>query len=307
MNLFELNQKIVNKSVPSIVIFEGDEWKLIDLYIEQMCKFEKLSIQNTDTPLSILSPQHTISLLGDKLLYVSRYNKDIINSQKSWKNIKYLGSNKLVLIYTYIDKRSKFYEYFKNNIVEVDNQPINTIKIMLKSKTSLCESALDRLISACKNSYSRCCIELDKIKTLSNIYNINEDESYKRLSHEGVMSESFDESIDVFVDDVMNKNKYCYDDYVILKKLNISNMQIIGWLYNAFRNQLIVQTVKYASTESTGLNYYIIKQALSRNKIYTNNELINAINIIKQTEQGIKFGTISEDISIDYIISSVMV
>ena len=54
------------------------------------------------------------------------------------------------------------------------------------------------------------------------------------------------------------------------------------------------------------LNYYFIKQALDRRKNYSIKELENALTVIRNTEQGIKNGSIDESISIDYILSMVM-
>lgn len=306
MELYELNQKIINKNLPKITILVGEEWSIIKIYIEQICKYMSLSRFDTDNPISILAPQKTISLVGDKLLYVSRYTKEILTAEKNWANIKYLGTNYLVLVYTSIDKRSKFYNYFKDNFVEFSTQDNKTLKIMLKGKHNLCEKAEDRLIAMCKNNYGRCLIEIDKIKTLSKIRDITEDDSYRILIKDGAVYETNTTNIDNFVNFVLQRQKICYNKYIILKENNESNIQIISWLYNAFRTQLIVESVKTPNTESTGLNYYFIKQALDRKHKYTIKELENALNLIRNTEQGIKTGDIDEPISIDYILSNVL-
>lgn len=306
MELFEYQQKIINKKIPKNSLFIGDECNIINLYIEQICKYMGLTRCDIESASTVLMPQKTISLLGDKLLYVCKYDKSITTAEKLWQNVKYLGTNYLVLIYTTIDKRSKFYNYFKDNIVEFTEQDDKTLKIMLNNQHSLCEGAVNRLIKGCQNNYGKCLLELDKISKLSKVRNISQDDAYKALLKDNAIYEESNNNIDIFVNAVLNRTTDAYKQYDLLKRQNESNIQIIGWLYNGFRTQLIVETVKTPNTESTGLNYYFIKQALDRRKNYSIRELENALTVIRNTEQGIKNGSIDESISIDYILSMVM-
>ena len=306
MELYELNKNITKKSLPKLLIFVGEEYELIKLYIKQMSISLNLSICEIDSPITVLQPQKTISLIGDRLLYVCRYSKDILTSEKCWKNIKFLGTNYLVLVYTSIDKRSKFYTNFKDSIVEFQSQDLNTLKIMLKGKHKLSEDNIDRLITNCQNNYGRCLIELDKIYRYSKIRNISEDNSYLELLKQGTIYETNIVNLENFVNLVLKRDKLCYNVYISIKNAGESNLKIISWLYNTFRNQFIVETVKYANTDSTGLNYFFIKQALDRKNIYTKSELRKALETLKNIEQGIKSGEIDEAISVDYLLSEIL-
>lgn len=306
MEVFELQQKIIEKKLPKITILIGTEYSIIKLYIEQMCKFMGLTRLDTDSPSTILAPQKTISLVGDKLLYVARYDKNILTADKLWDNIKYLKNNYLVLVYTDIDKRSAFYKRFANDIVEFQNFPIETIKTMLKADCSLNDKATEHLISGCDNTYSRCMLELQKIKVYAKLYNLSQTDAYKELLRQGVIKHNNSTKIDEFVVAVLQKNKNCYKLYNNLRDNGVSNIQIIGWLYNGIRNQLVYQTVNNPTTQTTGLNYFALKQATENRGNFTTKELTNALTVLRNVEQGIKIGTIEEPISIEYILAEIL-
>ena len=105
---------------------------------------------------------------------------------------------------------------------------------------------------------------------------------------------------------VSNWESYRDKLYNNLRDNGVSNIQIIGWLYNGIRNQLVYQTVNNPTTQTTGLNYFALKQAAENRGNFTTKELTNALTVLRNVEQGIKMGTIEEPISIEYILAEIL-
>lgn len=304
MQLFELQQAIkVKFEVPNLLVFTGSEYAIIELYINQICSQLNLNRQNISRVDQVIKPHGIINILGDKKLYICRYDVDFTKKENLWNGINTkLGSNYLILILSSVDNRSKFSKQFSHNIVEFNEQPVNTVEIMLQNKIKLTKPNLQRLMLGCKYNYSKIVLEIEKIKTLSKVRNISEDAAYELLLTDGTICEAQDTKLQEFIDSVMNKNPRCFSLYRALINNNESNLTMIAWLYNAVRNQLSVQTVVNPNTETTGLNYFFIKECLGRKNIYTNSELVNFLKLIKYCEQGIKNGNMEEQNSVNYIL-----
>ena len=177
---------------------------------------------------------------------------------------------------------------------------------MTKKQVNIAPHNLERLVTGCGNNYSKCLLEIDKIKCLSKVRNITEDQAYVDLVNDGAIYEIQESKLQEFTNAVMTKDISCFSKYKALIRNNEPNMIIITWLYNAVRNQLSVQTVGNANQETTGLKYFFIKECLDRKGYYTNKELLHFLDIIRYCEQGIKLGWMEDVNSVEYILASVM-
>lgn len=306
MELFELNQKIVNKTIPKIMIFTGDEYSIMNLYISQIAKTLNLTITEVNSCVPILKINKGFMLSGKNKLYVSRYESEIISNEKVWENNSVvLENNYLVIILANIDKRSKFYKRFVEDIIVFNPLENSQVINMLKGKHQLGDKAIQRLVDKCDNNYSKILLELDKIKSI--ISNTKDwDTAYKQLIKDEVMCESCNVEKTEFINKLMHKDSSCIIIYDKLKKSGENNLVLLMWMYNAFRGQLIFETVKSPSVKSTGLNYFALQDAYSRAKIYSVTELKKCVDIVRNVEQGIKNGLIDEAISIEYTLAQVL-
>ena len=304
MELFELQGKIKTNTLPKFVIMMGDEYAIINLYLDKISKVLNRKITYIDDVSSIITKSKVISLIEPNKLYVCRYDKNFLTNENAWKNIySNLKDSYLIVVYTDIDKRGKFYKQFSKEIVVFEEQPKETLKAMLKSQIHLKDENLELLMQGCTNSYSRCLLEIDKIKNFAKVENINDyDYAFNHLLKSGVISNDFINITFDFINMVVERNKKCYDIYNKLVLAGESNIKLLSLLYSAFRNQLIVQTVNGATPETTGLTKYAIYQANLRKNKYSNNELDSVLNQIMTLEQGIKNGTFDESIVIDYLL-----
>ena len=303
MQLYEIIEHTKNHTLPPFLIFTGSEYAIIELYIDKICSayaYERKSIQSLK---QIVKKQKVISLIGEKKGYVCKYDFEALKTNYT-KQMVYssVGNNLLFLVVPAVDKRGKFFKTFENNIVEFVEQDFKTIKLMLADKTTLNEKHLERLIAGCGNNYSKILLELDKIKTLSNVRNCSEDIAYKQLLEDGTVIEQQEVKLPKFVDCVLRKNKKCFELYNDLIENGENNMVILSWLYNATRNQLSVQTVSRPSQETTGLSYFFIKECLERIDYFSTKELLDMLARIKYVEQGIKSGLIEDTNSVSYVL-----
>lgn len=303
MKLFELQQAIKNHKIPKFLIFTGNEYAIIELYIQQICKQFNLMRQNVNAVDQIIKPHAIMNILKTNTLYVCRYDNNFVKQEGLWKNIDAkLTDNYFILILSNIDNRSKLSKYFEKRIVEFSEQTPDTVALMIGNLIKLSKAHLQQLMVGCKYNYSKLTLEIDKIKTLSAVRNITQDEAYELLLKDGAIIEATDTKLQEFIDCVMNKKRKCFKLYENLIENGETNLVILAWLYNAVRNQLSVQTVSNPTAETTGLNFFFIKECLSRKGIYTTKELLNMLSVIKFCEQGMKNGNIDQQYIIDYIL-----
>lgn len=305
MELFELQEKIKTKQIPNLLIFTGNEYEIIKLYINQILKITGRTLYNLSSVCSILQRNKVISITNVKNLYISRYEKEILTNDKLWDKLENLGDTMIIIQQATIDKRGKFYKRFENSIVDFCEQDIKTVSLMLKNVCKLSDKNRNELIAGCRNNYSRCLLEIDKLNTYSSIYKISVDEAYNRLKEQKVLCFDNDIQIQQFIKLLMTKDKACYA-YLQKLKDKTATMVIIAWLYNAFRNQLITETVTKPSVENTGLNYFFLKECLDRRGYFTTTQLKNAFCKISEVEQGIKLGLIEEAIALDYLLVNIL-
>ena len=307
MQLFDLMSGIKNKNLPKFLVFTGTEYAIMEIYIEQFIKNYKLKRTNINNVSQVVKKQRVVSLIGDSNLYVCKYDTEFTKQEKEWEQISAkLGNNYLILVLSNIDKRGKFYKQFEEVSVEFAEQDFNTVVSMVSKKIKLNNENIKRLIVGCANNYSKCLLEIEKIKCLSVVRNIDYDTAYKILLSEGTIYEVQESKLQEFTNAVLTKDKSCFSKYKALLRNNEPNMIILTWLYNAVRNQLSVQTVNTPTQETTGLKYFFIKECLDRKGYFTTKQLVNFLDTIRYCEQGIKLGWMEESNSVDYILASVL-
>lgn len=306
MNVPELLSRIKKKDIPKVLVLVGNEYAIMNEYVEQIGKRLCLEKYSVASACSVLTPNKVMTLTRKPRLYISKYEKQIQVSEKCWEYSKNLGNNYLIIILTQVDKRNKFYKFFESNIVEFENLDYNAIRNAVGSKVALSDKYMARLISGCDNNYGRVLLEIQKIKSLSEEESCTEEEAYKRLLSYGVIYEEPSTQIQEFISLVMLGDYKCFDVLSKLKKNSESSFVLISWLYTNIRNQLIVQTVSNVSPQSTGLNYYAVKECLSRKSVYSVLELVSALAVIKKVEQGLKNGLYEDSWAMDYILINIL-
>ena len=308
MEIVDIASAIIKGNIPKLLIFEGEDYYLINFYIKSIAEKLNLEIENITSAVSVLSPKSNRNLLGRPKLYVSKYEKDILSYEKGYTEYhKYLGNNYLILVQLKLDTRTKFYKFFttefEDHIVKFPVQTETVVLNMLKGKTDLSKESCKRLVKGCSNNFGRCLKELDKIKALAQIKGISCEEAYMQLLDEKVIHEDSEIQIQNFVQSVLTKDYNCYELYNELIAKGESNVTILAWLYNAVRYQIMYECAQSKTVESTGISYFFLQECITRKGYFSPDRLIEGLLYIKELEQNVKKGLIEENLIISLFLA----
>jgi len=319
LEVHKLRQQLQTKSIYNFYVFAGEETGIMKIYLEQLSTVSGKPIERIDTLAECYNRIIKGSLIPISKLYVIQDDKSFISNEKLWKEVPLkLKNNLLVMIYTKIDKRTKF---FKETTKEVEYVVFNPLTAALLSKyitsaVKLSNNAAIKLAEVCECSYNRCMIELDKLKSYidyrESIGNyIDADKALDFLLSEGVIYQPIGDIAFKFIDAVMERNNIKKLEYFRIKVRDKkeSQMLLLSLLYTNFRNLFMYQSLGPDPKEAgnkTGMSGFEIGMAKGRVNIYSLSELKRALDIIQGLEYGVKIGTIEEDITIDYFIAQVI-
>ena len=87
MDVATLKAKIKSKQLPNYLIFSGDEWKVQQIYINQIAKATGKEIVPIDSVVDIYSQLHNRSFIQKAVIYKVRDDKELMNSEKLQQQI----------------------------------------------------------------------------------------------------------------------------------------------------------------------------------------------------------------------------
>ena len=305
MELWQLKDKINNKIIPNFLIFTGPELGVMDIYINQIAKVLDSTPKRSDNVASVVSSSKIISLTSGVKYNVVRGDKSFISSEKLHEKVKNL-KDYLIVIYDNLDKRSKLYKEFEDNIVTFDHMDENTLYTLLSRKIDLKPENIKWLMHACTYDYSRCLLEIEKLK-LFEAPDVDINALFEQFRQDGVFHAEIGDILFEFVDAVMSRKKASsWKLYELLKLKGESNMKILSLLYTNFKALLSVQFCKDPTIENTGLTAHQITVNKHRRGVYKDYELLNIIKLLSQTDFNIKNGLIEEPISVEYLLVKIL-
>ena len=313
MEIQELKQRIKENDIPNFLVFTGEEYAIQKIYIKQITKVKNLTVRYIDSVMDILTELGSTSFLKVNYLYVVLDDKELISNEKlQTELIDRLKTDILILTLTSVDKRLKFCKTYKQSFVEFNALKSDLMKRYIQKEIDLSDKNCDRLIEACEGSYSRCLLEIDKIKRyaegnptlIRNIYN----NGFEILINDGTINQPPKDAIFDFVKAVLqNRPELAYSLLEECKAVGESNLAILSVLFNNAKQVLQVQTCESKDIEATtGLQYWQIKNAKECCRVYSTNNLIYIMKLIQSTERRIKTGDIEESIAVEYVISNIL-
>lgn len=134
------------------------------------------------------------------------------------------------------------------------------------------------------------------------------DKAFEILLADGTLYREPKDAIFDFVNAILDRkvNK-AYELYEECKGVNESTLAILTNLFNNAKAILQVQTCTSKDiVKTTGLPYWIIKNAQYHLDVYTNEELKYMLQLIQYCEHAIKTGQMEEQFVIDYILVRVL-
>lgn len=320
MTLVELKNNIHTNSIPNLCIFTGDEVGVMDIYINQISKSLMLTAKRFDTVLDVINNFGKSSLFKQDYLYIVRDDKEFVKSEKLWKLVNdKIGSNRLILIYTNLDKRTKFYSANKECIVEFNRLSNHLLSTYIRKHIMLSDSNCEKLIDVCDGDYSRILLELDKVSHYAKHHwdsrgykerdggFTNFNECFEELLEQGVIYQPPKDAIFDLVDAIMNyKPHLVYELYDNCKRVGEANLVIVSVLYNAIKAALVTKTGTDKDIERvTGRPVWAMKKSYS-NIPYPPKALLYMLDVVQEVEVGIKQGLIEDALAVDYLLARIL-
>jgi DNA polymerase III delta subunit len=128
MGLPELKQNLGKKILNRLYVFTGSEVGIMDVYLNKISEISNKEKRRENSIKDIYNLLSTKSLSNKNYTYIIRDDKEFLSKEKIWKTLeKVIGNNILIIVYTNLDKRSKFYKHFQSNIIEFDK--LTTIQL----------------------------------------------------------------------------------------------------------------------------------------------------------------------------------
>lgn len=298
-----------SRKLKNFYILTGEELGVINAFIKQMSITYKANIQRVDTVAEIWPKLLTKSpLIKSNNIYVVKDDLDFLKSDL-WNNdgLNKIKCNKLVLILTKLDKRSKFVKTYSKEFIEFKKLSNAQLTSLVLNTLEMKEKEAAYLVERCKCDYSRILNELDKLKRL----NLKPGEYKKAI--DDIISVEYDFTTFDFIDFVC-----CGDVNNSVLALNVlldrgeSIIGMITLLYSQFKQGLMIYDYLDMTTQviakRTGVNPFIIDKL--RNSIcvtYSQKEMIERMLLLMNIDKGIKTGLYDDKIAIQYALLKILI
>lgn len=313
MNLAELKTRIKTKeTLPNIIIFYGEEYKLIDIYLGFVKKLFS-TINNLESFSQVQQLLDSRSLFqNSESLYIIRNDSSFFSADIDMSKItNKLEKKNLYVILTFysVDTRTKLYKDNENLFVNFSKMSPQILKKNILKQFNITDKQADYIIDVCNCSYGHILLELDKVKDLAEYEGITEDKAFLSCYEEGMFYEELSGDCFELIKSIMNRNiEDCYYFLQESKERADSIFMIITILHNNVKGLLQLQLLPKGSDiqSITGLNGFQQKNLFPYIGKFTSEELVRFMKILKYCEASIKNGMLDESMVLDYILINVL-
>lgn len=293
MDIVKLKSQIKSGKLDNLYVFVGEEIGLMNLYIGKMCS-EAHRVENVAGVWKRLTSR---GLGGGKNFYVVRDDKEFLQAEKVWSTAeKMIRYGTLVLLYTNLDKRSRFYKEFESRIVTFDKMTRpQLIKFVISQfPFEVTEEQADYLCEACNDDYTQIGNEIDK---LCRIRAMVTHQSFQKTVDEIVRAPKYADTFSMANNVMQYNGKKAVEQMQFLLDNGESGIGMITVLYNNFRNAVqVLSSTESAKeiSEKYGIHIAAVSNILN-NFDYSLDGAIRAMRILQDAESGIKSGKYAED------------
>lgn len=308
MDLIALKVQIKKNDFNPIYIFAGDEWKVQQIYIEQMTKVigNRVYLDSVSELLQKLSSKLFNSV---RTLYLLRDDRDFMTNEKAQKRVlETLKNNVLILCVSSVDKRTKFYKTYSESFIEFNALERSVLKRYVQKQIKLSDKNTERLMEVCENNYGRILLEIDKLKKCYNDPTMDYDSVFEILISENVIYQPPYDAVFDFVDVVLRRRSArAFELYEQCKAIGEATLVMLSVLYTNAKQVLQVQSCKSSDiAKTTGLTAWQIKKAKEKINHYSIGELVYMLKLIRDVEKGIKTGRMEEQYAMEYVLVNVL-
>lgn len=314
MTVQELKAKIKSKQIPHYLIFSGEEWKVQEIYIQQISKVLQLETQRVENILAVYKALQSKSLFQSRKIYIVRDDKDLMQNEKLQQQIEQgvLGNNYLIHIVSSVDKRTKFYKSYKASICDFERLSDSMLKKYILKEIKLSERNVERLVDICEHDYGRILLEINKIQdymwALGPTYEITYDEAFERLLKDGTIYEPSYDAIFDLVDAIMARNiNRAFDLLNQSYAVGEATMVMLTVLFNNMKALLQVTTYTGENiSKGTGLTPFQIKVVKKYVGNFSEKRLNYIVRLIHKVTNGIKTGRMEDEFAMQYLLVHIM-
>ncbi len=319
MDVSTLKSHIKLKTIPSFLIFGGEEWKVQEIYIQQIAKATGFEIKRIDSITDVYANLKNRSFIQKPVIYIVRDDKELMQNEKIQAQIEkgLLANNILILLLTNIDKRTKFYKQFKERICLFERLSDSLLKKYTLKELKLSESDLQRLIDICEHDYGRILLEIDKIKMYQRstvdgqwdgVSMLSAHDCFKNLVEDGtIYNPPYDAIFDLVSAILDRKVNKAFDLLQQSYAMGEATLVILSVLYKGAKAVLQIQTYEGDNlSKATGLSGWEIKNAKPHVNKYGDEELIYILQLIQKIERGIKTGRMEDEFAMQYLLTHIM-
>jgi DNA polymerase III delta subunit len=326
MKLHELQKQIVSKKLDKVYVFTGEEIGIMDIYLDKIYSIVGCDVVRMESVQEAYAKMTQRRISGAPRCFVVRDDKEFLKQDKIWDTVFLLADKSpdyLILIYSSMDKRSKFYKRNTEMLTEFEKlSPEMLAKYIRKELPGMKERDAYKLAEICECNYSRILLECDKIRHYvhstqkSGIVNGVRDEvvdfgkAMNILIEQGVIFQPIGDITFKFTDAILTRDYKNTSRYLReARQKGEPEIMVLSILYNGFKQILMVQGLGRDQREPvkrTGLTPWQVKMAKEKQGHYSISELIEALKIVRFVEKGIKTGQIDADVSLEYVIVNIM-
>ena len=166
MEVATLKSMIQQKRINDYLLFTGEEWKVMDIYIGQIGKVLNKEVRRIDSIQDVYGRLKSKSFVDKSYVYVVRDDKELMQNEKLQQQIDngILRDNILIHLITNIDKRTKFYKRYTDTIIVFNRLSEATLYKYIAKEINLSQRNMKRLVEICEYDYGRILLEIDKIR-----------------------------------------------------------------------------------------------------------------------------------------------
>lgn len=324
MKLPDLQKQIVSKNIDHVLLLFGEEVAIMDIYLDKIYKVTGGDVLRFDSVKEAYAKlvQRRITT-GNSRVFVVRDDKDFFKADKEWAKVFNAAENSadyLILIYSSMDRRSKFYKQNQEKLCEFEKLSSTMLAGYIdKLLPGMSASEKEQFAQVCECNYSRILLEADKVKHYAHALDdkaahipmsIDYGMCFQKLLKQGVIYQPIGDITFLFTDAILTRNIKDTAKYLQqAKAIGESEILTLSVLYNGFKQILMVQGLGRDQSEPskrTGLTPWQVKMAKEKQGHYSIAELVNALKVIRFVEKGIKTGAIDADVAVEYVIVNIM-
>lgn len=320
MKLHELQKQIVSKELDKVYVFTGEEIGIMDIYLDKIYSVVGCDVVRMDSVQEAYAKMTQRRISGAPRCFVVRDDKEFLKQDKIWGTVFSLANKSpdyLILVYSSMDKRSKFYKQNTEMLTEFEKLSADMLsKYISKELPGIKDRDSCKLAEICECNYSRILLECDKIRQYIAAVKRHTGQSMDYgaaltlLVESGVIFQPIGDITFKFTDAILTRNYKDASRYLReARQKQEPEIMVLSILYNGFKQILMVQGLGRDQSEPvkrTGLTPWQVKMAKEKQGHYSISELIEALKIVRFVEKGIKTGQIDADMSLEYLIVNIM-